>query len=229
MASQLDSQNNLLEDCVNSLKTWKGMIEKHLEGPDKAEELSQLEEVVRDFCLINYNASKSSEACSEVLDYFNDDSNNQDVDVEELYKIVLSRNRQAFSGDYQQKKIWKEVFLGHRDRDCEEVVQGTSQVPADSEFEEMNDSIFYSNVFTPPVDPISKMVIKDPYKNRKCGHIYDYKFIVHYVKSMKSKARCPYMGCTNQNISMGELVQDSETKTKIENFTRLNPNADDSD
>nr|XP_973080.2 PREDICTED: E3 SUMO-protein ligase NSE2 [Tribolium castaneum] len=219
MASQFERQDNLLEDCVNSLKTCKELIETHLDGPERAGELSQLEAIVKDYCLLSFNASKSSEACREVLDYFNNESTDHDVDIDELYNTKLASKKQAFSGNYPEEEIWKEVFMGVRDREIEEVEQGTSQDDA-TEYEEMGDSIFCSNVFTPPVDPISKMVIQNPYKSKKCGHIYDYKFILQYIKSRKSKAQCPYIGCNNGSISVDQLVKDQETQSKIENYQR---------
>ncbi|XP_044272770.1 E3 SUMO-protein ligase NSE2-like [Tribolium madens] len=216
MASQHERQENLLQDCVNSLKTWKELIETHLEGAEQATELSELETVVKDYCLVSFNASKSSEACREVLDYFHEESNNHDVD--ELYNTRLGSKTQTFGGNYQQEGIWKEVYMGVTDRDVEEV-ERTSQEDA-TEYEEMGDSIFYSNVFTPPVDPISKMVIQEPYKSRKCGHVYDYKFILQYIKDVKNRAKCPYIGCSNGKITVEELVKDNETKSKIENYQR---------
>ncbi|KAJ3644542.1 hypothetical protein Zmor_022267 [Zophobas morio] len=216
MTSQLEHQANLLSDCINSLKTWKELIDTHLEGEEKSAEVNELEEIVKEYCLIDFTASKTSEACQEVVDYFAEESADPNVDVDDLYKDKLAQKQESFCGNYSQHKIWKEVFQGITDHDVEEVQASQSEEPV--EYEEMNDSIFYSNVFTPPVDPISKKVIRDPYKNRKCGHVYEYKFILQYIKSMKNKAKCPYIGCSNKNISVRELVPDKETQNKINNY-----------
>jgi hypothetical protein len=218
MTSQVERQANLLSDCVNSLRFWKELIDTHLEGKEKTAEFNQLEEIVKDYCVIDFNATTTSEACEEVEDVFNNDSIDDAVDVDELYKEKLAQKESSFDGNYQQHKIWKEVFLGITDHDVEEIEETATQNEEDMEYEEMQDSIFYSNVFTPPVDPISKKIIKEPYKSRTCGHVYEYKFILQYIKSMKNKAKCPYMGCNNRSICVGELMPDSETKNKIAEY-----------
>ncbi|RZC38727.1 zf-Nse domain containing protein [Asbolus verrucosus] len=220
--TQANRQANLLNDCINSLKLWKELIETHLVGDEKSGELKHLEEIVKDCCSIDFNASKCSEACQDVVDHFNSDSADTNVDIEELYREKLANKQTSFNDNYQQQKIWKEIFNVTDDYDVEEVEQATNQNEQKTEYEEMQDSIFYSNVFTPPVDPISKMIIKDPYKNRTCGHVYEYKFILQYIKSMKNKAKCPYMGCGNRNITVAELVQDNDTKNKIKEYIKTN-------
>jgi hypothetical protein len=113
MTSQVERQANLLSDCVNSLRFWKELIDTHLEGKEKTAEFNQLEEIVKDYCVIDFNATTTSEACEEVVDVFNNDSIDDAVDVDELYKEKLAQKESSFDGNYQQHKIWKEVFLGN--------------------------------------------------------------------------------------------------------------------
>lgn len=81
----------------------------------------------------------------------------------------------------------------------------------------MNSSVIVSQNFQIPVDPLSKMPIKNPMRNQICNHVYELQSIIPHIKQ-KRNVTCPYIGCINVNLTMNQLVEDKELKTKINNF-----------
>jgi DNA polymerase III alpha subunit (gram-positive type) len=66
----------------------------------------------------------------------------------------------------------------------------------------------------PTKDPLTKKDIKNPVKNKHCGHVYDEKPILNYMKTHQNKAKCPYAGCTNSNILKKDHLESDEQLTK---------------
>nr|CAH7759161.1 unnamed protein product [Callosobruchus chinensis] len=62
---------------------------------------------------------------------------------------------------------------------------------------------------------MTKKVIKNPYRNKRCNHVYEYNSIVDYVKQQRHRAKCPYIGCTNHKLRIVDLVVDRELATQI--------------
>lgn len=47
------------------------------------------------------------------------------------------------------------------------------------------------------IDPLTKQLIKNPVRNIFCNHVYEETSI---LEAIKSKVRCPYMGCSNKQV-----------------------------
>ncbi|CAI4228799.1 unnamed protein product [Auanema sp. JU1783] len=58
-------------------------------------------------------------------------------------------------------------------------------------------------------DPLTKGPITRPVKNKICGHVYDAKTILVYIKDLEKKKflrQCPQSGCTNRrNLVMADM------------------------
>lgn len=214
-------RNEIFSDCVDSLKLWKELIYKYAD--DDSGITQQLEEVVKDYCRTDYEASVAEKACAEVVSQVEEISNNNNsqerLDIDQLYQNKLT-SIQNSSFNPEQHQIWKEIMLNERSELDVEEVQPEVQNNQSMVYEEVQDQVFCSTTaFTPSVDPISKKAIQDAYKSRTCGHIYEYKFILQYIKSMKNKAKCPFIGCGNKSLTLTELFKDQDTQDKIDNYS----------
>ncbi|EDW36848.1 GL25912 [Drosophila persimilis] len=83
-------------------------------------------------------------------------------------------------------------------------------------------------------DPWSMALMKDPVRNRMCGHIYDSGSVNAMIKDNLS-IRCPVSGCANEHfIQPSHLVQDIEAQEKLrrhlsEQKFEVTSDSDDSD
>ncbi|KAK8742112.1 hypothetical protein OTU49_002122 [Cherax quadricarinatus] len=66
-------------------------------------------------------------------------------------------------------------------------------------------------------DPISKMPMTDPVRNKHCGHVYERSTVTNMIKSTKRKKfRCPCMGCGyREPIKLTDLEDALDVKRQI--------------
>lgn len=68
------------------------------------------------------------------------------------------------------------------------------------------------------LDPLTKVAIKSPVRNRHCGHYYEKESITAILK-VKNKIKCPVAGCGNQHfLKINDLVADSVFKKKLQDI-----------
>ncbi|KAJ8950597.1 hypothetical protein NQ314_007822 [Rhamnusium bicolor] len=196
--SLLERHEQILDNCVASLKTWKQLIVDYLDGEDRDAELNKLEQVTKDYCHITNNFQKSVKVLQKVEEQLNDDEGSP-KDVDQLYKDNLENVPTPSGEDYMANEFWQNIFSGRSD--VMEVKQKENKLD-ESQFEELGDSLLCSNVFTPPIDPISKK----------------YSMIVDYIKQQKRKAKCPYIGCKSNHLAVTDLVIDAQLQSQITQY-----------
>uniref|UniRef100_A0A1B0AF63 E3 SUMO-protein ligase NSE2 n=1 Tax=Glossina pallidipes TaxID=7398 RepID=A0A1B0AF63_GLOPL len=66
-------------------------------------------------------------------------------------------------------------------------------------------------------DPLTKLTMQNPVKNRKCGHHYEKSSIVNHING--GGQRCPVVGCANKSyITNADLVDDPLFKIHLQNI-----------
>ncbi|XP_069162015.1 E3 SUMO-protein ligase NSE2-like [Procambarus clarkii] len=67
------------------------------------------------------------------------------------------------------------------------------------------------------IDPISKMIMTDPVRNKHCGHVYERLSVVKMIKASKRKGfRCPSMGCGyREPLKVTDLEDALDVKRQI--------------
>ncbi|XP_060084975.1 E3 SUMO-protein ligase NSE2-like [Ylistrum balloti] len=69
--------------------------------------------------------------------------------------------------------------------------------------------------------PYTGMEMKNPVKNKACGHKYDKEGILQYIKNKGKRAKCPINGCVNvKTLDASCLEEDRELKRYIERKQR---------
>ncbi|XP_069107129.1 E3 SUMO-protein ligase NSE2-like [Argopecten irradians] len=69
--------------------------------------------------------------------------------------------------------------------------------------------------------PYTGMDMKNPVKNKICGHKYDKEGIMQHIKSKGKRAKCPINGCANTKpLDVNCLEDDRELKRYIERKQR---------
>lgn len=62
--------------------------------------------------------------------------------------------------------------------------------------------------------PITGTLMKDPFRNRVCGHVYEHEAIKQHIRAATYK-KCPVAGCNNQHINVNQLEPDMATAQLI--------------
>ncbi|XP_044758767.1 E3 SUMO-protein ligase NSE2-like [Coccinella septempunctata] len=213
------SYENILGHCVDSLRSCKELSDKYLE--DDTHLRSIIQKVTMEYVEENFDKEKADRALLKLKNDLNEHEN-ADVDIEALYKKYVEEDETELI--HNETDIWKEIFSG---TDIQEVLPKNERL-SDANFDRVDDSLLCSNVFKPPIDPISKVVIKEPYKNLACGHYFDYGTILNYIKERRGRAKCPYVGCTNSNFRAEHLKLDERMKQQVELYLQNNNDAEDS-
>lgn len=208
-----ERHEQILDRCVESLKTWKDLIAEYMDDDDSVVEFNKLKETTENYCDISRNFRNSLRALEKAEEQLNNESEESTRDVKELFEENLKQPE--ITEEYINSDIWQSVFKGMSD--VMEVKRKKKKLN-DSEFEELGDSMFCSNVFTPPIDPISKAVIRDPVRSKKCKHVYERAMITDYIKQQKRKAKCPYIGCSSKQLLMSDITDDSELQSQITQY-----------
>ena len=60
--------------------------------------------------------------------------------------------------------------------------------------------------------PITSQIFKKPYRNKVCGHVYEYDAILSHLRM---KSHCPVAGCVNSSVNLSQLEEDFDMKMKI--------------
>lgn len=89
-----------------------------------------------------------------------------------------------------------------------------------------DNSILASQQFSVPLDPLTKQPISNPCRNSVCHHVYEHDVIMEYIvsekkRSKKKMCKCPYIGCSNGNLKVQDIVKDRELKSQIENANAI--------
>ncbi|XP_018562173.1 E3 SUMO-protein ligase NSE2-like [Anoplophora glabripennis] len=220
-----ERHEQILDRCVESLKTWKDLIAEYIDEDDSVAEINKLKETTESYCDISRKFKSSLRAIEKTEEQLGNESEECTRNVKELFEENLKQEEET-TEEYTDSDIWQNVFKGMSD--VMEVKSKRKKLN-DSEFEELGDSLFCSNVFTPPIDPISKVIIRDPVRSRKCKHVYERAMITDYIKQQKRKAKCPYVGCSSKQLLMSDITEDSELQSQITQYmeNRVDEDTDD--
>lgn len=211
-----ENEEVLVEKCVDQLKSCKELIMKYLDEEEKIVEMDKLRTLAQGFCEIDEKFKRNEKVFDKLdrhLDSVEDPTN---INVDKLFLEISNSEPESSTGDLAQNQIWQTVF--DNEGDIFIVEKKKVKQLQDNQYEELDDSLLCSNVFTPPVDPISKAVIRNPYKNKKCKHVYEHSTITDYIKQLRHKAKCPYIGCRNNHLRVSDLVEDNQLQSHITQY-----------
>ncbi|XP_030750494.1 E3 SUMO-protein ligase NSE2-like [Sitophilus oryzae] len=210
-----------LNKCLRSLSSWKNVISDNLDTSTKQVEMQKFQDLLKEYCLIDNDFKKSEQAISLVEDKLGKIENLEDID-----KVFQEKLSEQPDEEVTSSEIWQEYFL--EDLSVQELKQKKKKDKA--VYEEVgDDSVLCSSSFTPPIDPISKTVIRNPVKNKNCKHIYESDSIYQYMRQSKRKARCPYVGCKNNKLDGSDLTEDKELEEKISQYIAQSQDSSDGD
>lgn len=210
------NESELIEKCVDQSKSWKNLMQQYLDEDEKLPGLEKLKSHVQDIVQIDLKYKKYQAAFKKVDEYLDKNEDPSNVDVDKVFSELLNNAESSSNSGVTRTQIWQDVF--QNEDDIMIVEKKNKKQLCDSQFDELDDSLLCSNVFTPPVDPISKTIIRNPFRNKKCKHVYEHKTIIDYINQLGHKAKCPYIGCNNKHLSKRDLVEDNQLQTNITQY-----------
>lgn len=195
-----EDQLELFNSCINSLESCIDTVKKY--SDDKAKQIKYLKEVItKEYCNIDLEYERSTEAFRKVEERLNKDDIDGSTDVLRLYENYLGKEKKS---DHLTHPVWYRIVKTERD-DSLQILERTVNDVDDAEYENIDDSIMCSQTKAQAIDPLTKVAIKKPCKNKRCGHFYDFETISMHIKRKKKAPTCPYLGCT-ETVRMSDLA-----------------------
>lgn len=203
--------------CLESLKSIKHLATKYL--PENEILVNDIANITNSYCLTNFEIEKIQRVTRKVQNDLNNEENNFSESTGDLLQRIDLLYKKHYGEEVTETEIkdsfvWKEIFS---DSDVQEIIKKNKKI-SNEHFEKIDDSLLCSNDFKLPVDPITKTVIRMPYINKFCGHIFNKESILQYIQERKTKAKCPYMGCTNSVFRESDLKFNEKLKAKIDEY-----------
>lgn len=188
-------REEILRDCGEFLKSCIDLINEYADTDMKSSQIDVINNVQKSINDVDNEFKRSMKAIGKTKEYFNDENVDDTQKVENIYKDFLSKESQSIACANQS-------FAG--------AVEGNNS---------FNESVVLSHTpFQIPKDPLTKRYINDPCRNKVCGHVYEFDTIVGFIKMKKNKMKkCPYVGCTNNSLSLGDIEKDEHLKMQIRN------------
>lgn len=194
-----EDQLALFNTCIDDLESTIDIISKY--SDEKGKQTKFLKEVItKGYCNIDLEYEKVTNAINKVEEEINKEDSDFSIGVMKLYENYLAKEK---SYDYLTHPVWYRIVK--TEKSLIEVKKGDENNDEDAEnYEVIDESLLCSQATSLSVDPLTKVAIKKPCKNKKCGHVYDLDTISLHIKRKKKSSRCPYMGC-QETVTMCDL------------------------
>ncbi|KAF5295174.1 hypothetical protein FQR65_LT10562 [Abscondita terminalis] len=191
-----------IQTCLEYVTKYSNKADQHK---------NVLQRNAKEYCEIDAEHTRCKDALNATYQYFQTKEDTTE-EVQEVYNKYLSEQE---IDSYENHPIWQKLNETSNVTDEEQSEEGEDD-------ENMFEEGIVPSQFEPPIDPITKRPIKDPCRNRKCHHVYEYDSIMDHlnnIKVNKGKPRCPYIGCTNKNMNVKGIIKDTELKQQILNYS----------
>ncbi|XP_007659321.1 E3 SUMO-protein ligase NSE2 isoform X2 [Ornithorhynchus anatinus] len=100
---------------------------------------------------------------------------------------------------------------------------GLQEDSAVGETEDQDDDMIVTQSQTNSICPITQLEMKNPVKNKVCGHYYEEEAIKKMIQSKqkrKKKACCPKIGCSHSDVKLSDLVPTPAFKRAMESSNK---------
>ncbi|KAB0793668.1 hypothetical protein PPYR_13288 [Photinus pyralis] len=203
-------RDGLFTNCFKHLQSTLDYVTKYSNNPTA--HINSLKGIAKDYSELDITYKRSRKAYDATEKYFQD----KDDCIEESEKVFERFLQEEPLRSYENHPIWQAIKnAGNGDATASVELETEHEVDVNRSIEEEG---IVPSQFEPPVDPITKKIIQNPCRNQKCGHVYEYDSIKEHLKRIKLnkvKARCPYIGCTNMNMTKSFIIADNELRDQI--------------
>ncbi|XP_033726956.1 E3 SUMO-protein ligase NSE2-like isoform X1 [Pecten maximus] len=219
----------VVDQAIKSMKTVEEYIDVGMETTidvvqdlvenDKENEagVTELEAVMKSYIKMESDLHRFLEAVQQVRHKAS--KSRERLDLESLLDKTLEElpegNVELLCQDHEKFKDFKERILEIQNPEDESVpaLAGSSST--------VDDDVAMTQPEVNTRCPYTGMEMKNPVKNKLCGHKYDKEGIMQHIKNKGKRAKCPINGCGNTKaLDVNCLEEDRELKRYIERKQR---------
>ncbi|KAJ7338126.1 hypothetical protein JRQ81_010720 [Phrynocephalus forsythii] len=222
-----------VDACLSSLKSCQSYISTGMdiatnvaldlvENHNNVEEVNEMEKVMWDYAAMSREVSHYVEAVEAAVSQLKREKPETipDLkhDVEEKFQALESTNNDLDLQRNEKFVLFKENLKKMKTK-CGTRVD-PEEMPA---LEQLDEDIAVTQSQTNFICPISQAEMKQPVRNKICGHVYEQVAIMELIRNReqrKKKACCPKVGCNNQEVKISDLVPDEVLKRTIDSQSK---------
>ncbi|KAM6457810.1 E3 SUMO-protein ligase NSE2 isoform 2-T2 [Liasis olivaceus] len=222
-----------VDTCLSSLKTCQSYIDTGMdiatnvaldlvENHNDLEEINTVEKVMLEYAAMSRELSHYVQA---VEDTVNQIKRNKPEIVPDLSHLVKERFKNLESKNCDTDLQTNEKVVQFKEQLQRMTAQFGAQPDAEGRqaFEQVDEDIAVSQSQIKFICPITQEEMKNPVRNKICGHTYEETAILEHIwrrKQRKKKVSCPQVGCNNEEVKKEDLMSDEVLKRTIDSRSK---------
>ncbi|GCB74712.1 E3 SUMO-protein ligase NSE2 [Scyliorhinus torazame] len=223
---------NSVDSAVSSLKTCHVSINTGIEAVTDvalalteheaaAEEINNMEKLMLDYVSMDQELEQFIQAVDDVTHQIKQERPER---MPDLKSLVDKRFNELKNLNKDEDLIKNDKYIHFKGQ----LKEMKKQVGAESQNEstsanEIDEDIAVTQSQRNFICPITQREMECPVKNKVCGHSYEEEAIIRIIQNkhkQKKKARCPVVGCDNEDINQCDLSMDTTLRRAIENHKK---------
>jgi len=180
-------------------------IMENLEGEEKEAQLQIMRNTMKEYIKMEQEYRLRETVLDKLGRGLELEAANMDRDIESDYKTL-------YNTELDKESLQERNIVGDpRYQQLEYLIRGEAPGNRDLDLVLTEETQLFK-------DPWTRKPITDPVTNRKCGHTYERATVAKFLdksKSDKKPLKCPVVGCSNNNITRGDLYPDADIKRKV--------------
>ena len=204
-AMSSSGQLQRVADGAGSLLTYTDLVLQHTSGPQRQQLLATIRQQMLEYARLQREVQVAADALQEVKDEaVMALTNGEETDLTQLTDLARQRT------ELRMAAVKKAELKGF-DR-YQELLQKQEAAGSGGDQE-----LVMTETHVATLDPWTRQEIRQPYRNGRCGHLYDRSSLESVLQTRAKKPTCPYVGCTNKTpLRWEDLTEDSVAKQAIE-------------
>ncbi|XP_043922538.1 E3 SUMO-protein ligase NSE2 [Protopterus annectens] len=183
------------------------------------EDVNVMEKVMLEYSAMDRELSQFMTAVEETVHQVAQERPEKMPDLQTLVKdrfnFMQSKNTDSELHNNERVIQFKQQLKEMRKQAGLQVQNGSDEVVD----EELDEDVAVTQSQTNFICPITQVEMKNPVKNKVCGHIYEeeaIRKIIQRRQQQKKRVCCPTVGCDYSDMSLSDLVPDVALKKAIE-------------
>ncbi|XP_043233315.1 E3 SUMO-protein ligase NSE2-like isoform X4 [Amphibalanus amphitrite] len=204
------AQLQRLADSAGSLLNCAGLVLEHATGEQQQKLLLTIREHMLEYARMHVEVQQSTEVLQQVKDEaVVSITNGTDTDLTQMLDETQRRTAQRMANVSERELT---TYPRYQQLLQREEAAGSAAAAAAGDQE-----LVMTETHMVTRDPWSQQEIRQPYRNARCGHLYDRSSLEAVLQKRSRRPTCPHVGCTNKMpLRWEDLTEDTFAKQAIE-------------
>ncbi|NXX87633.1 NSE2 ligase, partial [Centropus bengalensis] len=222
--SAVENALSSLKDCQSYIDTGMSIATRVafdlVESFNDAEDVNKMENVMLEYAAMERKLNHYITAVEETVNQVKQEKPEKIPDllklVEEKFTALESQNSDS---DLQRNE--KYVYFKDQLKDMRRQFRQSDN--ENDTIEQIDEDIAVTQSQMNFICSITQMQMKNPVRNKICGHTYEKDAILKIIqarKQKKKKVRCPKFGCSHADVKESDLMLDEALKRVIESHNK---------